>query len=155
MRRFRQLKDAGPSSAIDGKALGVGFVTAAVGSLAFAGIADRLSQSTTAGPTASALHEAFLVTMGAGVGLAIGCAVAAGLTRKGRAVMDGLAAGAAAFLCVLVPAVIVTLPSDVSADEVPSTLVLAATLMSPFVLLGTALGAALHGRPRRRPRTGE
>jgi hypothetical protein len=155
MRLLSRPEDASPSSVIDGKALGAGFATAAVSSLALAGVADRLSQSTKAGPTAATLHQAFLVTVGAGVGLAIGCAVAAGLTRRGRPVVDGLAAGAAAFLCVLVPAIIVTLPSDVSADEVPSTLVLAAILMSPFVLVGTALGATLRAPPRRRHEIGE
>src|SRR5690242_18292682 len=101
MRLLNRPKNAGPSSVIDGKALGAGSVTAAVSSLALAAIADRLSQSKNAGPTASTLHEAFLVTVGAGVGLAIGCAVAAGLTRRGRPIVDGLAAGMAAFLCVL------------------------------------------------------
>ena len=152
---MNRTKDAGPSSVIDGKAVGAGFVTAAVSSLALAGIADRLSQPTNAGPTAAALYQAFLVTVGAGVGLGIGCAVAAGLSRKGRPVLGGLAVGAAAFICVLVPAVIVTQPSDVSADEVPSTLLLAAILMSPFVLVGTALGTTLRAPPGRRHGIGE
>jgi len=150
MRLLNRPKDAGPSSVIDGKAVGAGFVTAAVSSLALAGVAYLASQSTNAGPTAATLREAFLVTMGAGVGLSIGCGVAAGLSRKGRPVLGGLAAGAAAFVCVLVPALVVTQPSDATADELPSTVVLAAILMSPFILIGTAVGAALRGSPRRR-----
>ena len=154
MRLLSRPQDASPSSVIDGKALGAGFVTAAVSSLALAGVADRVSQSSNAGPTAATRHQAFLVTVGAGVGLSIGCAVAAGLSRKGRPVLGGLAAGAAAFLCVLVPAFIVTLPSDFTADELPTSLLLAAILMSPFILVGTAVGATLRGAPGKRHEIG-
>jgi hypothetical protein len=150
MRLSNRPKNAGPSSVIDGKALGAGFVTAAVSSLALAGVADLVSRSDRAGPTAATLQQAFLETLGAGIGLSIGCAVAAGLARRGRPMLVGLASGSAAFLCVLVPAVIVTLPNDVTADEVPGTLLLAAILMIPFMLLGASAGGMLHPTHRKR-----
>lgn len=129
---------------VDFLAIGAGASIASLGSLALVALAHyawRPSPET--GPTAATLQDGFRELLAAGAGVCIGCAVASALSRRGP-IRAGIISGALACLLVLVPALILTLPDDVTSDEMPGFAVLGVLLLSPFVLVGTLLGAILR-----------
>jgi hypothetical protein len=105
-----------------------------------------------AGPTAAALTDAFSLLYGAAIGLAVGTAVVAAATHAGPRILTGLLSGLLGYAAVLAPVLIATRPSDVSTSDSISAAVLAAILLTPAILLGSVVGAAIAGR-RRRPFT--
>lgn len=68
----------------------------------------------------------------------------------------GLIAGLLGYPLILTPTLIATAPSDVSVPESISTAALGAALITPAILLGTAVGAGCSDYPKthlyRRPR---
>ena len=101
-----------------------------------------------AGPTAATLNEAFSLLFGAAIGLALGTATVALAVRLGRRFASGLLAGLAGYVLVLVPAQIISAPTDVSTGDSLVTAALGAVLLLPAVLFGAVVGAAIAGDRR-------
>jgi hypothetical protein len=97
-----------------------------------------------AGPTAATLDEAFALLLGAAVGLATGSAAVGYLARKGSPVLAGAVAAGLGYVIVVLPILVLTGPSDVSAGDSLAVGVLAAVFLFP----PTMLGAVLAGRAR-------
>ena len=126
---------------VDLLAIGVGSGIASLGSLALVAVARHTWEpSPDAGPTAATLEDAFHEWLAAGTGVCIGCAVATAISRRWP-IRGGLISGALACFLVLIPALILTLPDDVTSDEKPGFVLFGAIALGPFVLVGTLLGA--------------
>ena len=108
------------------------------------------------GPTAATLSDAFSLFFGAAIGLAAGSASVAFAARTGPRIVTGLIAGLLGYGLIVAPTLMALAPSDVSVRESISTAALAGTLVTPFILLGAAVGAGIRGYrtagPDRRPR---
>jgi hypothetical protein len=100
------------------------------------------------GPTAATLNDAFITLFGAAFGLLIGSGLTACFARRGSRMVTGIVAGSFAYAAVLIPVVVVTGPSDVSAGEsFGFALVLGVPLGLAVVtgsMIGATLGAGLH-----------
>ena len=120
----------------------------------------RHAQSTThTGPTSATLDEAFSAFFGAGVGLALGSAFCALWIRRGSPLYSGLLAGLAAYVLVLVPALMYTDDVSLAEDLSPGGLLFLAILLLPlgvFVLFGATVGtliaSVLHRDRMEKPR---
>jgi hypothetical protein len=110
------------------------------------------------GPTSATLDEAFSAFFGAGVGLALGSALCALSIRRGSPLLSGLLAGLAAYVLVLVPALMYTDDVSLAEDLSPGGLGFLAFLLLPFgvfALLGASVGrfiASVLHRDRMRKR---
>ena len=104
-----------------------------------------------AGPTAATMAEAFSLLYGAAAGLALGTAVVTVMARAGPRIVTGLLAGLLGYVAVLAPVLVATRPSDVSVPDAVGTAAFAAILVTPAILLGAAVGAAVAASLRNRP----
>jgi hypothetical protein len=111
---------------------------------------DSRVDTRSTGPTAAALTDAFSLLYGAAIGLAVGSGVVAAAARAGARIVTGLLSGLLGYAAVLAPMLIATRPSDVSLSDSISAAALAAIFVTPAILLGAAVGAAIAGR-RGRP----
>jgi len=111
-----------------------------------------------AGPTSATLDEAFSALFGASVGVAVGSALCALSIRRGSRLASGLLAGLAAYVFVLLPALIGTDDVNLGEDLTPGSVAFFALLALPvslFALLGASVGrviASLAHRARTRKR---
>ena len=96
------------------------------------------------GPTSATLDEAFSAFLGAGIGLALGSALAALSVRRGSPLAAGVIAGLAAYLLVLAPVFVITDDVALAEDLDPGGLVFLAVLLlafGVFAFLGATVGA--------------
>src|SRR3954463_4336998 len=100
------------------------------------------------GPTAATLNDAFITLFGAAFGLLVGSGLTACYARRGSRMVTGIVAGFFAYAAVLIPVIVVTGPSDVSAGEsFGFALVLGVPLGLAVItgsMIGATLGAGLH-----------
>jgi hypothetical protein len=138
-----------PSRRVDAPLIvGGGLISGAV-ALGAALLLSSSLDSRSAGPTAAALDDAFSLLYGAAVGLAVGSAVVALAARAGPRIATGLMAGLLGYAAVLAPVLVATRPSDVSTTESIATAAFAAIVVTPAILLGAVVGAAIASRRRR------
>jgi len=97
-----------------------------------------------AGPTSATLDEAFSSFLGAGIGLALGSALAALLIRRGSRLTAGVIAGLAAYALVLAPVFVITDDVALAEDLDPGGLVFLAFLLLAFGVFAV-LGATVGG----------
>jgi hypothetical protein len=105
------------------------------------------------GPTSATLDEAFSSFLGAGIGLALGSALAALSARRGSPLAAGVIAGLAAYLLVLAPVFVITDDVALAEDLDPGGLVFLAVLLlgfGVFAFLGATAGAFIASLMRDR-----
>jgi hypothetical protein len=95
------------------------------------------------GPTAATLNDAFSTLFGAALGLLVGSGVAAGFARRGSRMVTGILAGSFAYAAVLIPVIVVTGPSDVSAGESFGFALVLGVPLGLAVIIGSMIGATL------------
>lgn len=140
----RDLPRFGIATAVGG-ALGVGLAAVFL---------HRARSTPDPGPTAGALDDAFSTLFGAGLGLLVGSALAALLTRRGSRLLSGFVAGAVAYALGVAPYLVFTRSSDVGIGEDLGIVAAFFPLyLAPFVILGALLGS-LVGRTWLRFRGG-
>jgi hypothetical protein len=100
------------------------------------------------GPTAATLEEAFSTLLGAALGLFLGSGSTAAFARRGSRLAAGIFAGLVAYAAVLVPIIVLTGPSDVSAGESFSFALLLGIPLALSALIGSIAGAALRPSSR-------
>jgi hypothetical protein len=115
-------------------ALGVGLGTALL-------YVSRSNTGPDVGPTAATLNDAFSTVSGAALGLLVGSGLTAFLARRGPRIMTGVLAGALAYAAVLVPVVVWTGPSDVSAGESFGLALVLGIPLGICALIGAIVGA--------------
>jgi hypothetical protein len=104
------------------------------------------------GPTSATLDEAFSSFLGAGIGLALGSALAALSARRGSPLAAGVIAGLAAYLLVLAPVFVITDDVALAEDLDPGGLVFLAVLLlgfGVFAFLGATAGAFIASLMQR------
>ena len=113
------------------------------------------------GPTAATLEEASSTLLGAALGLFVGSGLTAAFARRGSRLAAGISGGLVAYAAVLVPVIVFTGPSDVSAGESFGFALLLGVPLGLSALIGSMAGAALgagsrtpFGRRRSRRRVG-
>jgi len=113
------------------------------------------------GPTAATLEEASSTLLGAALGLFVGSGLTAAFARRGSRLAAGISGGLVAYAAVLVPVIVLTGPSDVSAGESFGFALLLGVPLGLSALIGSMAGAALgagsrtpFGRRRSRRRVG-
>lgn len=132
--------------AFDLPVLGLGALATAVLSVGLATAFLHASRSSTGpdvGPTAATLGDAFATFLGAALGLVLGSGASAALARRGSRLATGLLVGFIAYAVALVPAVVFTGPSDVSAGDSFGLALFAGIPLGIAALIGSVLGAAL------------
>jgi hypothetical protein len=128
----------------------VGGLGSGVLALGAAVLFDSRVDTGSAGPTAATLTDAFGLLYGAAIGLALGAAVVAAAARAEPRIVTGVLAGLVGYGAVLAPVLIATRPADVSTADAISAAAFAAIFVTPAILLGAAVGAAVGNRRRRR-----
>ncbi len=93
------------------------------------------------GPTAATLDDAFSTLFGAALGLLVGSGLTAFLARRGPRITTGVVAGVLAYAAVLIPVVVATGPSDVSAGESFGFALVLGVPLGICVLIGAIVGA--------------
>jgi hypothetical protein len=129
-------------------ALSVGLATAFL-------LISRTNTGPDVGPTAATLNDAFSTLFGAALGLLAGSGLTACLARSGSRMATGFLAGVLAYAAVLIPVVVATGPSDVSAGESFGFALVLGVPLGLCVLIGSMVGAGLgarYGRAIRRRR---
>lgn len=99
------------------------------------------------GPTAASLSDAYSLLFGAALGLAAGSAGVAFAVRTPPRILSGTIAGLLGYALIVTLVLMASAPSDLSFSESVSTVALAAVLVTPFILLGAAVGAAVPRLP--------
>jgi hypothetical protein len=99
-------------------------------------------------PTAATLNDAFSTVFGAALGLLAGSGLTAYVARRGSRMATGILAGFLAYATVLIPVVVTTRPSDVSAGESFETALLLGVPLGMGAIIGSMLGAGLGARGR-------
>jgi hypothetical protein len=122
-----------------------GLVTAALSVLCATGFLylSRSSTGPNVGPTAATLDDAFSTFFGAALGLLIGSGVTACFARRGPRMATGIIVGSFAYGVVLVPVVVLTGPSDVSAGESFGFALALGVPLGLVVIIGSMIGASL------------
>jgi hypothetical protein len=125
--------------------IGIATVLTAVLSVGLAVAFERQAQGREhVGPTSATLDEAGSAFLGAGLGIALGSALAALLVRRGSPVLSGLIAGLAAYVFALAPAFIITDDISLAEDLNPGGIVFLVLLLVVFGVFA-ALGAVVGG----------
>ena len=133
--------------AVDWRSVGLGAILVATLATGFAAGATALVRHTLdpdTGPTAAALSEGFAAFYAAGIGIAVGGAIAAALSRRGRWVADGVLAAVVGY-CLVIGVAAATGPSDLTFEEY---LEFAFFFAAPAIGLGT-VGAIIAAGVRR------
>jgi hypothetical protein len=135
-------------------ALGVGLATALL-------LLSRANTGPNVGPTAATLDDAFSTIFGAALGLFVGTGLTACFARRGSRVATGILAGLIAYAAVLVPIIVLTGPSDVSAAESLGFALVLGVPLGLAAIVGSTIGAGIGAgyqtmfrgyRSQRRPR---
>jgi hypothetical protein len=104
---------------------------------------SRSSTGPDVGPTAATLDDAFSTLFGAALGLLVGSGLTACFARRGPRMVTGIIAGSIAYGAVLVPVVVATGPSDVSAGESFGFALVLGVPLGLVVIIGSMIGASL------------
>ena len=120
-------------------ALSVGLATAFL-------YVSRTNANPDIGPTAATLGDAFSTLVGAGLGLLAGSGLAAYFTRRGSQIATGVLAGVVVYAAVLIPLVVATRPSDVSAGESFGFALVLGIPLALCAIVGSIVGARLGAR---------
>jgi hypothetical protein len=139
--------------AFDLLVLGIGvLVTAGLGvglATAFLHI-SRASTGPDVGATSATLGDAFATFLGAALGLALGSGASARVCRRGSRMATGLLVGSLAYALALVPVLVVTGPSDVSARDSLGLALFAGIPLGIAVVIASVIGAGLGSAAQRR-----
>jgi len=150
---YGEVTDLSESTAAAGRDPRFDLPVLAIGGLVTAGLSvglatlllqlSRASTGPNVGPTAATPGDAFSTVLGAALGLAVGSGASAAFAHRGSRMATGLAVGFSAYALVLVPLVVATGPSDVSAQDSFGFALILGVPLGIVVIVASILGAGL------------